>query len=279
MNILLKLECISLDIGSTTNRIYVTITPLHATDNDGFVVLAGQGESLPDTPTTWNRIKRAHSNPNLLHNWDFRNPVNQLGKSSYTGTSVVQTIDRWHHSSGAEATLEVVEGGVLFINNNTGANSWWHQIIENSHLFAGMQMTFSIEVVSGSFYVWVSAFNEQWGLSIPNRVLEKPFIYTNTFTLPDVVDPSKPLLVQPGGTGIVNTKISRMKLEVGNISTLEDDAPMDYGRELAICQRYRQIRSTDDVNPVDLRPSMYKTPVITQMEDDNYLYEATLLHP
>jgi len=38
------------------------------------------------------------SNPNLLENWDFRNPVNQNGKTEYVGTSYF--VDRWFGAYG-----------------------------------------------------------------------------------------------------------------------------------------------------------------------------------
>ena len=38
-------------------------------------------------------IARGVSNPNLLDNWYFGNPVNQKGQTSYTGAGY--TIDRW----------------------------------------------------------------------------------------------------------------------------------------------------------------------------------------
>jgi hypothetical protein len=35
--------------------------------------------------------------------------------------------------------------------------------------------------------------------------------------------------------------IRAVKLEIGGVSTLGNDAPMDYGRELAVCQRYQVV--------------------------------------
>ena len=46
-----------------------------------------------------NAPKIVHSNKNLLDNWDFTNPVNQRGQTSYTvsggDASRIYTVDRW----------------------------------------------------------------------------------------------------------------------------------------------------------------------------------------
>ena len=40
-------------------------------------------------------------------------------------------------------------------------------------------------------------------------------------------------------TNVCDIEIDSVKLERGEISTLANDPPMDYGKELAICQRYQ----------------------------------------
>ena len=52
------------------------------------------------------------ANPNLLINSDFRSPINQRGKTSYTATTnFLYTVDRWRIAD--HVTLEVIDGAVL----------------------------------------------------------------------------------------------------------------------------------------------------------------------
>ena len=65
-----------------------------------------------------------------------------------------------------------------------------------------------------------------------------------------------------------------MKLELGSIAT--PICPPDTATELAKCQRYYQIRSTNDIDPVDLRPSMRATPTDIKKVTGGYAYVAEL---
>lgn len=56
------------------------------------------------------------SNPNLLINTDFKNPVNSSGKTSWTSTGT--TVDRWSIST-ANATAEITEGGLAVTFSST----------------------------------------------------------------------------------------------------------------------------------------------------------------
>ena len=64
------------------------------------------------------------------------------------------------------------------------------------------------------------------------------------------------------------------KLELGEIAT--PIIPADPATELAKCQRYYQIRSTNDIDPVDLRPSMRATPTDIKQVTGGYAYVAEL---
>ena len=81
------------DVGAI--RRATTDTPAHAEmfngvfqqliDNTAAVKRMAEG--------TQETLEREISNPNLLENWDFRNPVNQNGQSEYVGWGA--NIDRW----------------------------------------------------------------------------------------------------------------------------------------------------------------------------------------
>jgi len=171
----------------------------------------------------------AGTNPNLLHNWDFRNPVNQRGQAEYTTNGY--TIDRF---TAAIVNVEITADGVRL--NRTASTGWsvLDQILEhNARVFIGKTMTMTIVTSDG--------------------------IYVNTFTVNDTTVSGLAPIGNSGfsmqfrldsGVGrfritstAINTPpssviIEAVKLELGPTSTLANDPPMDFGRELAICQRY-----------------------------------------
>ena len=68
-------------------------------------------------------------------------------------------------------------------------------------------------------------------------------------------------------------KLAWVKLEGGSLAT--PFVPPDYAAELAKCQRYYQVRTTNDIDPFDLRPSMRKITDIKAVEG-GYAYVAEL---
>lgn len=90
------------------------------------------------------------SNPNLLLNWDFRNPVNRNGKGEYTnGTSLLYTIDKWMLNSTGYLSLQ--DDSVLFHKTGTYATIWNCFLKDNPK--PGNTVTFSAlcKVSSGAF--------------------------------------------------------------------------------------------------------------------------------
>ncbi|MCY8692623.1 hypothetical protein MOD48_14870 [Bacillus spizizenii] len=65
-----------------------------------------------------------------------------------------------------------------------------------------------------------------------------------------------------------------VKLEKGRLATPYVARPLT--EEIAECQRYYQVYSTDTVKQVDLRPTMRKAPKISKRPDGNYGYDAEL---
>ena len=60
------------------------------------------------------------------------------------------------------------------------------------------------------------------------------------------------------------------------VETLPEYQPKGYGAELLECQRYYQIRSTNNIAAVDMRPTMrLRSPTITSVTD-GYAYSADL---
>lgn len=192
------------------------------------------------------------SNPNLLDNWYFLNPVNQRGKTEYSGAwnANANSIDRWNIYSGH---LSVTNQGLTRTDNGTTSVNF-RQYMEPSlyNYLHGKQVTVSILTNDGRL---ASA------TYIPN-VLVDPY------------QPSGAKISNDDGTSIIAVSLYRWssnhsgrlcvsigistsdvavvaaKLEMGNKQTLAiqdsdgkwilNDPPPNFGTELLKCQRYYQ---------------------------------------
>ena len=205
----------------------------------------------------WNAIN--YSNPNLLINPDFR--INQRGQSAYTVGDY--TVDRWKLLN-ANGTLTVTDSGVI-ASKNTGAtgSAAFYQKLEIDDSF-GDVLSLSVcvdgQIYSGQLDVPASG-NSVASLSTPCGVWN---LYRPSNSIIQLV------CVLNENTAVINWA----KLEKGSISTpYVAPAP---GAELAECQRFYQIRSTNDIDPVDLRPSMRATPTDIKQVTGGYAYVAEL---
>ena len=169
---------------------------------------------------------------NILHNWDFSNPVNQRGKTSYNGLGY--GIDRWKLSS-VNVTLDVQSDNIKF--TAVGSGDLW-QYIENYQQYRGQTLTLSIELASPTVN------NVAFGLydGVASTVLGLAGKGSGIHTLTRTIDSSATELrvrIYGNQLGVTNSiEIKRVKLELGTKSTLANDPPADYGEQLALCQRY-----------------------------------------
>lgn len=160
-----------------------------------------------------------HCNPNLLVNWDFRNPVNQRGQTSYTGA--VYGLDMWK-SSVSSTVLSIVSGGIKISSGGTAVQML--QFTPDN----GMQVTLSAkingEIISHTF-IWDQSSTYIASGTFPNGFRLAVSGTVNYVQLYNV-------------SGSADAVIESAKLELGSVSTLQNDPPQDYGVELAKCQRY-----------------------------------------
>ena len=220
------------------------------------------------------------SNTNILHNWDFRganpNPllsavVNQRGQNAYTlepidTVSRQYTFDRWYFSGTADATASVSlqEGFIrLSIDRTGGGSIGFSQLIEFSVTLSGdYTLSFLIggEVYSQTYYLIPGATPTGAPLSLPNG-----FVVLLMLSSAEQAIGIHVILSDPDSTGAID--IQAVKLEKGAISTLANASPMDFGRELAVCQRY-QLRAVDSRARLITKVSntlVFNTPVPTTM--------------
>ena len=187
------------------------------------------------------------SNPNLLINSDFRDPINQRGQTEYTG--VGYTIDRWR-STNARGIITVHDGYVRLATNGTNT-SFIRQYHERP--FTGEVFTLSILAKGvGKHYINLGVYSTDDGYSAYYfNVTDKWAVFSYTLK----IDPARPL---PFDTFLISNRndpsdayidILAAKLELGPRQTLAhkdadgnwvlNDPPPDKQQELAKCQRYQ----------------------------------------
>lgn len=156
------------------------------------------------------------SNPNLLHNWDFRNPVNQRGVSG-TISATGYFYDRWILNSGAVTTNDAYL--------TVGAGAVIEQRIEGN-LLSGATVTVSV-MVGGEVYSGAGTMPTSAGTALVTLT------GWGTATLGYA---EGYMYVRLSPTAASN--VQAVKLGLGTVSTLAYDPPMDHAVELQKCQRF-----------------------------------------
>ena len=190
------------------------------------------------------------TNPNLLDNWYFANPVNQRGQTSWVNPSNwPYSIDRWQITPSSVVSL--ADDGITVTAD-------LQQALEKDRFEFGRTYTFSVLSSDGRLgkhtFVLTSDTNINVGLG---------FGYFVCFLSGDNV------WFRIYGDG---STYKAAKLELGSQQTLAhkdangnwvlNEIP-DYGEQLARCQRYFQLYSAADKRPakaVDCRPVMRANP-------------------
>lgn len=170
----------------------------------------------------------ALTNKNLLHNWDFRNPVNQRGFTSTT--NVGYTIDRWRLASSAHTAELVPKGIKITASSSAGLNLCFQQFIENFKGFEGETLTLSMHIVENTL---TQGCNLRWN-EYASPVIMGTGYFSSTFTPSSL----SYIGVQFANKNVDDGKyviIDKMKLEIGNVSTLANDPPAVYSEQLAFC--------------------------------------------
>ena len=220
-----------------------------------------------DEKAYWNTL----SGKNELDNPDFR--VNQRGQNEY---STGYTVDRWYISTdkckAAPETNGIRLTATATLTSNTHA--FWQN---NEFPLPPGKYTLSLKAadVTG---VWAARIrtvtaagdyvDSYYTLALREGVNKV------SVDLPEGEYISAVSIGFNKGTEAGNSlKLAWIKLENGSLATMFV-AP-DRAAELAKCQRFYQIRTTNDINPLDLRPSMRTITDIKAVEG-GYAYVAEL---
>ena len=245
--------------GSGADSVARAAIEAHAADADIHVTA--------DEKAYWNTL----SGKNELDNPDFR--VNQRGQNEY---STGYTVDRWYISTdkckAAPETNGIRLTATATLTSNTHA--FWQNI---EFPLAPGKYTLSLKVadVTG---VWAARIRTVTaaGDYVDSYYTPRLQAGINSVTV-DLSDSEYISAVSIGfnkGTEAGNSlKLTWVKLEAGSAAT--PFVPPDPALELLKCQRYYQIRSTNDIAAVDLRPSMGTITDIRAVEG-GYAYVAEL---
>lgn len=245
--------------GSGADDVARAAIEAHAADADIHVTA--------DEKAYWNTL----SGKNELDNPDFR--VNQRGQNEY---STGYTVDRWYISTdkckAAPETNGIRLTATATLTSNTHA--FWQNI---EFPLAPGKYTLSLKAAD---------VNGVWAARI--RTVTAAGDYVDSYYTPrlqaginsvtvDLSDSEYISAVSIGfnkGNEAGNSlKLAWAKLEGGSLAT--PFVPPDYAAELAKCQRFYQVRTTNDIDPLDLRPSMRTITDIKAVEG-GYAYVAEL---
>lgn len=221
------------------------------------VITPFQGTEPFNTTSFNNRISQINtgfsyvSNPNLLDNWYFANPINQRGQSEYTGTGY--TVDRWFFDSDSgSCSLALTKDGVKFIAtaSATGIASL-KQDIDPTMLsaFAGKTVTLSILGKTDISQQVLFYVNSKVAVVNSSPAVNGVCMTTLTYTFPAVLETAAIFVYGRAYSGAGEGTILAAKLEIGPAQTLAhqengvwvlNEVP-EYGDQLRRCLRYDYI--------------------------------------
>ena len=172
---------------------------------------------------------------NLLDNSDFKNPVNQRGATSYTGTgsSKVYTIDRWATWQNVANGVQITSDGIL-LADNVGLVQYVpleYFKTGKTYTFAAMKSSKEIVVLTATYgssaendsisAAWEGAYGVGYGFFLKSGTYEWAALYEGEYT----------------------------------VDSLPVYTPKGYGAELAECRRYYQVLQRQIVNFSNSAPS------------------------
>lgn len=202
---------------------------------NGKVVDSLDSNSTTDAPSirAVNDYVGNMSNPNLLINGDFRSPINQRGKTTYTSDAGnftrIFTVDRWNMQNGTTCT---VNSASITLKGNSSASGTciFSQVLEYCPIG---DYTLQINVLSATNGSEVSIMNRS-SQTVKTQTLS---VGLNTFTVTNT-----DILIVALNIGSTSTlEIEYVKLEAGTVAT--PFVPRLVAEELALCQRYYEKRT------------------------------------
>lgn len=213
---------------------------------------------------------------NLLDNWYFGAPVNQMaiGAGGAAYASGGYCLDRWRTSASTFALKtsgSLTKYPCISISNTSTSNQYFQQRFDPKFIYPLIGQTITMSCLCGLEgaggdntrleLVTVSGTVPEVGSSLMNSTefgrmdigASSTVAYFNLILLPNT-----------------SIDVYAIKVEIGGGQTLVDpnlnllDIP-DYSEELSKCQRYYQVFATQSLRPtnaMDFRPTMRATPTL-----------------
>ncbi len=230
------------------------------------------------------------SNPNLLDNWYFADPINQRGYAKNTDASLStghHAIDRWKIEN--RITMRLEDGGLRIINPSDSDGSAFIQNVPDHVIVLGTTYTLSclIDEISGTSYILsLEDVGNPWAGYIMVRNITTPGLFTGTGKVNAISSQIGLLRVKITLAAHTSILIRAVKFETGSRQTLAhqdasgnwilNDPPPNKALELAKCQRYFQRFASEAMRPVhgeDFRPPMRTaTPTLGTITVDGTTY-------
>lgn len=243
--------------GSGADSVARAAIEAHAADADIHVTA--------DEKAYWNTL----SGKNELDNPDFR--INQRGQAEYTSG---YTVDRWY--SPGKCSAAPISGGVKLTSTVTASST--------THAF---WQDFEFPLPPGKYTLSLKAADVTGVWAARIRTVTAAGDYVDSYYTPRLQAGINSVTVDlPDSEYISAVSVSLNKgIEIGDSLTIEwmklenGSATLfvhpDLATELEKCQRYYQMRTTNDIDPLDLRPSMRTITDIKAVEG-GYAYVADL---
>ena len=217
-----NISAVKLELGSVSTIAYDPV-PDYGTE------LARCVYSTADSNDTFASNGFGIMNPNLLDNAWFGNAevVNQRGVTSGTQANNAYFIDRWFWSYNAGAGTWSLAGTGLTFNSAASGYTWLMQKMENPTAIDARVLTASVLMSNGTIY---------YGTLLRANGTAQTFFNIGGGSIVCAFNASNQFSVRTYGSTSITVRA--VKLEIGAVSTLRNDTPQDYARELAKCQRY-----------------------------------------
>lgn len=207
---------------------YNALANLPTTDTT--LTLSGQAADAKAVADALDNMNTKFSNPNLLINGDFRNPVNQRGKTSYPIPDNTYTIDRWKVLSNA-GTLSVNDGYIK-LSSNSSTSSYFIQKIENIPVDDYITVSINVKSLTGALNVYIAGESQEECFSIYSSGITT---YTTSVEFVDFMQ------LNIEAINDAEVELYWAKVEQGSVVT--PFLSRIYAEELALCQRYYEKRT------------------------------------
>lgn len=173
---------------------------------------------------------RASSPRNMLDNSDFRNPVNQRGKTTDNATDWAYAIDRWIFGN---VTYKLTTNGITLTPYGSGEEHLMAEYLEKQDFLIGKKLTFAVGLSNGNVCIATGTVPQKsdWAqiaqAELNGVMLSVMWSGGNNYLMPRILVGQE-------------TTVAWAALYEGEYTaeTLPEYQPKGYGAELLECQRY-----------------------------------------